>query len=321
MTADVNVSVVVPTRNRPELLRISLEAIARQANPSIELVVVDDGSTPEHARSNEKCTRESCANAIYQHVDSAGARGGGPAFARNIGIKLSHGRFIAFCDDDDHWLPTKHLSECLSLFENDAQLDLVFANQESHHNGKIAPLKSTARLPRRLRLTAGSSGNSFLLSKKECLLGWFPHMNTCVFRRELIERLGGFWDTFCWEDLDLYVRAVDAARRVRYLDRTVAAHNNAASSRLGSVTALLGATNIEVYATNVAAHLIYCVRSDVAIRFARRLGGEAYRVLALGAHRKGHRMRASAFAQLGLAARFSLKWAAVTLFLVIRRWL
>jgi glycosyltransferase involved in cell wall biosynthesis len=321
MSVNVTVSVVVPTRNRPELLRVSLEAIARQAAQTVELVVIDDGSTAECARWNEQFTRNGFEHATYHHVDSAGAGGGGPSFARNVGIKLAQGRFIAFCDDDDYWLNTKHLSECVSLFEQDPELDFVFANQESRHDGKVATMKSTAKLPKKLGLVAGSSGNSFLLSKEDCLLGWFPHMNTCVFRRELLDKIGGFWATSCWEDLDLYVRAVDAARRVRYLDRTVAVHNNAASSRLESVTALLNAPNVAVCASNVASHLIYCLRSEAAIRYARRLGGEAYRLLALDAHRRADRVRASAFAQLGLAARFSLKWALVTLFFTLRGWI
>jgi glycosyltransferase involved in cell wall biosynthesis len=321
MAVNATVSIVVPTRNRPELLRVSLEAIAKQAAQTVELVVVDDGSKPECARSNEQFIRHRFENATYHHVDVAGARGGGPGFARNIGIKLARGRFIAFCDDDDYWLDTGHLSECVSLFEQDRELDLIFANQEARIGGKVAPMKSTAKLPRRLGLVAGSSGNSFLLGKEECFLGWFPHMNTCVFRRELLDRIGGFWTTSCWEDLDLYVRAVDAARRVRYLDRTVAVHNNATSSRLDSVTALLSKTYIEVCLTNVASHLISCVHSEAAIRYAQRLAGEAYRSLALDAHRTADRARASAFAQLGLAAGFSFKWALVVLFFTLRRWI
>jgi glycosyltransferase involved in cell wall biosynthesis len=300
-----------------------LQAIASQVTPTVEVVVVDDGSTLECAQENEQFVRRSFENAIYHYVDTAGAKGGGPSFARNIGIKLAQGRFIAFCDDDDYWLRTEHLSECVSLFERDLELDFIFANQESRRDGNVAALKSTSKLPKKLGLVPGSSGNSFQLSREDCLLGWFPHMNTCVFRRELLDMIGGFWGTACWEDLDLYVRAVDAARRVRYIDRTVAVHNNAASSRVESVTNLLGATSIDVCATNVASHLIYCVRSEAAIRYARRLGGEAYRTLALDAYRRSHRKsdrtRASAFAQLGFAARFSFKWAFVTLFFLLRR--
>jgi glycosyltransferase involved in cell wall biosynthesis len=325
MAGDKTVSVIVPTRNRPELLRVTLEAIALQASPTVEIIVVDDGSLPESARSNEEFLSRGFDNATYHYIDTAGAKGGGPSFARNIGIKLARGRFVAFCDDDDFWLNTGHLSECVSLFEQDPELDLIFANQESRRDGKAAPQKSTAKLPKRLGLIPGSSGKSFELTKEECFLGWFPHINTCVFRHELLEKIGGFWGTACWEDLDLYVRAVDAARRVRYLDRTVAVHNNAASNRLESVTNLLSATSIEVCATNVTSHLIYCVRSEAAIRYARRFGGEAYRTLALDAHRRSHRRsdrtRASAFAQLGFAARLSVKWAFVTLFFLFRRWI
>jgi glycosyltransferase involved in cell wall biosynthesis len=308
------ISVIVPTRNRSELLRISLEAISRQCIRPLHIVVVDDGSNPECARRNEQILGGIFADATYHYVDTAGARGGGAAFARNLGIKLARGHLVAFCDDDDFWIDREHLAECVALFDRDPQLDLIFANQEARKAGEVSDPKQTAVLPRGLGLDSTSSGKSFLLSKEDCLLGWYPHLNTCVFRKELLEKIGGFWGTACFEDLDLYVRAVDAAQKVRYLDRTVAVHNNAASSRRQSITTELAQMDIKVCAVNVASHLLHTVREKAAVRYARRMAGDAYRWMALHAHSTADRRRAAAYAQLGLAARFSLKWAFVTLF-------
>jgi glycosyltransferase involved in cell wall biosynthesis len=291
------------------MLATSLNAIAKRNDRRIQIVVVDDGSQPEHARSNAQLVREIAEHALYHHVDSAGARGGGPAFARNVGIKLSTGRIIAFCDDDDSWADVDHVSECLGLFSAEADLDLIFAHQEARHDGKVAIPKQTAKLPEPLCL---DSRGSCFLSRENCLLGWFPHLNVSLFRRELLERIGGFWGTACFEDLDLYVRSVDVARKVRYLDRTVAIHNNA-TQREG-VTAQLSPMDIKVCATNVASHLLHTVRSTPAIRYARRFAGDAYRWLAENAHLHRDHVRAAAFARLGLGAKFSPKWLAMTLY-------
>jgi glycosyltransferase involved in cell wall biosynthesis len=319
MNAPTLVSVVVPTRNRPTMLRTSLEAIARQGIQGLQVIVVDDGSKAQEAHANEQLVQEHNFN--YHYLASAVTRGAGPAFTRNVGIALASGRLIAFCDDDDHWTDSRHLSQCIALFEEDSQLDFIFANQEVRHDGKVTTPRQAPDLPRSLQLGPATDGKSFLLSKEDCLLGWFAHLNTCVFRRELLEKLGGFWGTACYEDLDLYVRAVDAARRIRYLDRTVAVHNNAEASSRDAVTTKLSQMDIRVCATNVATHIIHTVGSKAALRYAGHFSGEAFRWLALEAHRAADRGRAAAFARLALAARFSPKWSLVTAFFALRRWI
>jgi glycosyltransferase involved in cell wall biosynthesis len=308
------VSVIVPTRDRPDMLRISLEAIGRQRGITPQIVVIDDGSNATHAALNKRLAHR-FEHATYHYLDSAGGKGAGPAFARNVGIHLAQGRFVAFCDDDDYWVDDDRLAECVRLFDRDPELDFIFANQEVRHDGRVTNPRHTAVLPANLALDASSSGKSFLLSKDDCLLGWFAHMNTCVFRRELLERIGGFWGTACFEDLDLYVRAVDAARHVAYLHRTVAIHNNAESVRRDAITStLLKKMDIQVCATNVAAHLMHTVRSRAAVRYARHFAGESYRLLAMSAHHTSDYANAAAFAQLGLSTRFSPKWLFMTLF-------
>jgi glycosyltransferase involved in cell wall biosynthesis len=315
------VSVIVPTRNRPHMLRKSLEAIARQNIGGIQIVVIDDGSRTDDAQANEQLTRVNFDAAAYHYLDSAGATGAGPSFARNVGITLATGRFVAFCDDDDFWTDSDHLDQCVALFEADLELDFIFANQEVRHDGKVTTPRQAPDLPLSLQLGPATDGKSFLLSKEDCLLGWFAHLNTCVFRRELLEKLNGFWGTACYEDLDLYVRAVDSARRVRYLDRTVAVHNNAGSTQREAVTTKLTQKDIWVCATNVAAHIIHTVGSKAAVRYAGHFAGEAYRRLALDANKASDRARAAAFARLALAAKFSPKWSLVTAFFNLRLWI
>lgn len=92
------VSVVVPTYNRAELLRLTLQSVLGQTVAPLEVIVVDDGST-DH-------TAEVCAefgNSIRYLLQENQRL---PA-ARNTGIRAARGEWIALCDSDDLWQPRK----------------------------------------------------------------------------------------------------------------------------------------------------------------------------------------------------------------------
>ena len=94
------VDVIVATRNRPELLRLALDAIWNQTYAG-EIVchVVFDQCDPDEtvARASTRRTIRVMSN----------DRKPGLAGARNSGILAGSGELVAFCDDDDEWLPTK----------------------------------------------------------------------------------------------------------------------------------------------------------------------------------------------------------------------
>lgn len=89
------VTVVVPTYNRPVALRACLQALAAQDYPAdrYEVVVVDDGSAAAHAAANCEVAAGCRARLVQQP-------NGGPASARNHGIRVAGGEYVAFTDDD-----------------------------------------------------------------------------------------------------------------------------------------------------------------------------------------------------------------------------
>ncbi|WP_305789280.1 glycosyltransferase family 2 protein [Symbioplanes lichenis] len=109
MAAQVTlVSVVIPTRDRPELLRRAIDAVTAQEHDGpIEVVVVYDRSTPDltPARSSSDRTVRVLVN----------DRKPGLAGARNTGILAAQGDFVGFCDDDDEWLPGKLKAQLAAL--------------------------------------------------------------------------------------------------------------------------------------------------------------------------------------------------------------
>jgi glycosyltransferase involved in cell wall biosynthesis len=106
----VDVTVVVPTHNRRELVAQAVHSILRQENVSLELIVVDDGSTDRTGPWLDRIAATDSRIKIVHH-DS-------PRFissARNAGIARASGRWVAFCDDDDLWAPDKLSSQLAAL--------------------------------------------------------------------------------------------------------------------------------------------------------------------------------------------------------------
>jgi len=94
------VSVVVPTRGRPELVQRAVRAILDQAyEGEVECVVVFDGENPGLP---EIATAAGRSLVVVENRRAAGAAG-----ARNTGAEIGRGELVAFCDDDDEWLPRK----------------------------------------------------------------------------------------------------------------------------------------------------------------------------------------------------------------------
>ncbi len=111
-----SVTVVVPTRDRPELLRGTLDAIIGQDYPGeITTIVVHDQSVPDTSLVRDNASRS------VQVITND--RAPGLAGARNAGILAAKGDLVAFCDDDDVWLPGKLTAQVAALAANpDAEL-------------------------------------------------------------------------------------------------------------------------------------------------------------------------------------------------------
>lgn len=105
------VSVIIPTHRRPEYLKRTIESILNQTYSSFEVIVVSNGAYP----ANEQVVRSfDDARLVYADQENSG----GPASPRNHGIRLAKGEYVAFCDDDDVWLPDKLEKQIAALKDN-----------------------------------------------------------------------------------------------------------------------------------------------------------------------------------------------------------
>jgi glycosyltransferase involved in cell wall biosynthesis len=133
-----DVTVVIPTHNRRRLVAQAVQSILRQEGVSLELVVVDDGSTDGTGPWLDSVAATDSRIKFVRHER--------PRFissARNAGIARASGRWVAFCDDDDLWAPDKLSSQLAALRANSARWSctgVVVVDEHleivGHHNVK-----------------------------------------------------------------------------------------------------------------------------------------------------------------------------------------
>lgn len=166
------VSVIMPVFNRESMIGDALDSVVRQTYPHWETVVVDDGSNDDTSHVVEGYARKDPRIRLIRHDARRGAQA-----ARNTGIKVAQGKYVALLDSDDQWLPEK-LQLQLGLFANQCRkLGVVYAGySEVHADGSI-----TEQLPR-------ISGDVY----QRLLSDYGVAPLTLVIKRECFDRVGLF---------------------------------------------------------------------------------------------------------------------------------
>lgn len=113
-------SVIMPSYNRARFLPDAIASIRAQRVSDWELVIVDDGSTDDTAAVLEGLCRDIQDRVRYVRQENQGAYP-----ARNTGLDLATGEFIAFFDSDDVWLP-HHLEDCVGALAANPDVDWVY---------------------------------------------------------------------------------------------------------------------------------------------------------------------------------------------------
>jgi glycosyltransferase involved in cell wall biosynthesis len=115
-----DISVVIPTHNRWELLQLSLAGVLAQQDVDLEVLVVDDGSSDgTHARLSEHPDERVRP---LRHETSRGV-----SHARNTGLAEARGEWVAFLDDDDIWAPRKLRAQLDAAASRDADVSFAAA--------------------------------------------------------------------------------------------------------------------------------------------------------------------------------------------------
>jgi glycosyltransferase involved in cell wall biosynthesis len=191
----VKISVIIPTWNRARRLLPAIDSACKQTHPAHEILVIDDGSTDD--------TRELVSAGFpavrYHYQDN-----GGVSHARNTGIRLASGDWIALLDSDDQWHPAKLERQAQALTENPA-FRICHTDEIWIRNGKrVNPMHKHAK----------KGGHIFRHNLPRCAIS----PSSVLISKQLLEEIGAFDEHLpACEDYDLWLRLC-ARHPVLFLD-------------------------------------------------------------------------------------------------------
>lgn len=185
---DMTVSVVIPTHNRCALLGRAIDSVLKQTYPVKEIIVVSDGSEDETDNIMDKY----CAQYSNVHYHSYHPGRGGN-YARNYGIKISTGKYVAFLDDDDEWHADK-IEKQIALIRNDNEIGIVCTAINNIH---VSAKTQNRYIPPALY------DSKRLILMKNCI----GSTSTVLVERELFNRVGYFDEKLsACQDYDMWIR-------------------------------------------------------------------------------------------------------------------
>ncbi len=135
--SEEQISIIVPVYNAVRFIRETMDCVVAQTYPHWELLLVEDGSSDGTVEEIEKYIAEKCETRIRLIKQPANM---GAAKARNRGLKEAKGRFIAYLDADDLWVPEKLEKELAFQQEKKAAFVFTgyeFADEHGKGTGKI----------------------------------------------------------------------------------------------------------------------------------------------------------------------------------------
>lgn len=180
------VSVVIATYNMGHYLPQAVQSVLGQSYGNVDVQIVDDGSTDDTPAIVGRWDN-------HPRVCVHRQTNGGQARAKNQGVALSRGPFVAFLDADDVWLPQK-LARQMPLFQGRPEVGVVYSDYECM-DGEGRPLPKGPTHMHRGRISGALLVENFVS---------FP---TAVVRRECLERHGVFDETLGMGiDYDLWLR-------------------------------------------------------------------------------------------------------------------
>ncbi len=208
------VSVVIPTYNRVHTLPASIDSVLRQTYDNLEVIIVDDDSTD----GTENFVR-GLADSRVRYVRNTGKHG--PAAARNLGVRLAGGEYVAFQDSDDEWHPDKVEKQMPLLLSPGEKTDLVYCEYTRYHGQTRRETIPSKDLP------AGcKQGDILPILLLQPLIG----TPTIVVKKRSFVQAGGFnenLDTF--EDYEFTVR-FSQKHRIGFVEESLVKVNDSPDS-------------------------------------------------------------------------------------------
>lgn len=159
------VSVIMPTHNRADVIHEAIASVLNQTYKNYELIIIDDGSTDN--------TEALISNLDHLKINYHRQKKSGVSAARNKGLELSNGEYIAYLDSDNTWHP-HFLEVFVKKFNSDTSILCAFCGQNILEGNEITGVAVNNFYPR-------------ILENRN-----YIDLNIFVHHRSLYEKLGGF---------------------------------------------------------------------------------------------------------------------------------
>jgi glycosyltransferase involved in cell wall biosynthesis len=191
------VTIVIPTHDRPHLVDRAVRSALAQDQASVEVIVVDDGSTPPYGPSGPDERLR-----VFRLDESKGGNA-----ARNLGLAHARGEWITFLDDDDEMYPhmVRTSLEAAARSTLPPPISVLTAIEVVDEAGSVVNVRLPVTMPkgRHYSLERAPEGRTFLTQ------------NTLLVRVDLIREIGG-WDESIrtWDHDDLFLRLNPASSLV-----------------------------------------------------------------------------------------------------------
>ncbi|MEQ1661848.1 MAG: glycosyltransferase [Thiobacillus sp.] len=312
-------SVVIPSRNRPALLREAVASVLAQTHSNREILIVNDGSAPEHLADYQAIAAQT-PDVIRLITLETTQNGHGPSYAINRGAEAATGRYLCFLDDDDSWTDPQHLARAwVALTQVSPAADYYLSNQKAFTPEGIVTeplwLESLAAvIPR--HAAADPAGVSDVALELLMTASAFPHLNNMIVERALYASIGGMDENIRYEcEWDLYFRILDRARRVRYYPGIVSRHNVPDRSRTVNASTAVSPPQKLLFRAIVMDKALLNASAPAIRTAARQVKLVTYKNLARSLHTSGKLDTAWLYARQALGLSATPKWLVYCLYL------
>nr|WP_249667228.1 glycosyltransferase family 2 protein [Bifidobacterium animalis] len=200
------VSVIIPTRNRPDLVALAVHSVLSQSYTNLEVIVVDDNDSNSVPRADTKRELQRySSDSRLSLISTTGSIGGGAA--RNFACCRACGDYLAFLDDDDEYLPDKIETQVRFMMHERLEMSYQDVSWYDPRNGELVEC-------RHLDHARGFTKKDLL---KAHIITPIAPTSVYMLKRSLFERTDGFGEVPVGQDWFLMLRCIQADAKIGYM--------------------------------------------------------------------------------------------------------
>ena len=312
-------SIIIPSRDRPNLLERALLSVLEQTHAPNEVIIVNDGSNQENQALYDQLQTRYEGSVRFVKLEHT-TRGHGPSYAINRGAEHASGEFLCFLDDDDSWTDKRHLERAKAVV--DSATDIYLTNQIAFSGETLIQERLWLQVIAdriHAKYTADERGAYTVSIADLMACDSFPHLNNTIVRRALYTEVGGMDDGIRYEcEWDLYFRLIDKARGIKYFPGVVSRHNVPDKNKTNNVSTAVSDIQKLLLRSYVMDKALILTRAKPILRAAKRNKMYTLKKIAMrlaGAQEFG---RALIYAKLAATGAINVKWRLFTAYLALR---